>query len=117
MRTVENQVMSSEEAARSLNIDHNTYLALLTETTRREYEAGGIMKFFLSQLATDERNELTQALRLRTHERNQRYYEKHREQLLAKTKCEVCDGSFSSSSKWAHIKSKRHNNAITLTSA
>ena len=116
MRTVENQVMSSEEAARSLNIDHSTYLALLTETTRREYEAGGVMKFFLSQLATDERDELDQALRLRTHERNKRYYEKHREQLLAKTKCEVCGGSFSSSSKWAHMRSKRHNNAMPISS-
>ena len=76
MRTVENQVMSSEEAARSLNIDHSTYLHVLTETTRREYEAGGGVNFFLSQLATDERNELLQALRLRTHERNKCYYEK-----------------------------------------
>ena len=38
--------MTSEEAARTLNLEHDLYLALLTEETRKNYEAAGLFDDF-----------------------------------------------------------------------
>ena len=42
----ETHPMTAEEAARTLNLDLPVYLTLLTDTTRREYEASGLLHNF-----------------------------------------------------------------------
>ena len=47
--------MTAEEAARTLNLDLPVYLTLLTDTTRREYEASGLLHNSFMDLTVDER--------------------------------------------------------------
>ena len=45
--TTKRHAMTSEEAARTLNLEHDLYLALITEETRKNYEAAGLYDDFL----------------------------------------------------------------------
>ena len=44
---------------------------------------------------------------------NDNYFNKHKEELLEKIKCPVCDGSYNRTSKSRHLKSKKHLNKMT----
>ena len=50
--------MTSEEAARSLNLEHDLYLALLTEETRRNYESAGLFDDFFDNLTAEQKIDL-----------------------------------------------------------
>jgi len=40
------------------------------------------------------------------------YYEKHKDNWYEKVKCDICDGSYSRSSRYNHMKTKKHQNAL-----
>jgi hypothetical protein len=44
---------------------------------------------------------------------NDNFWNKHKDTLLEKHKCEVCGGSFNLTNKSRHLKSKKHINKLT----
>lgn len=45
---------------------------------------------------------------------NQLYYEKHKDDRKVKTTCEICNGTYNTNSKYYHVRSKKHQNAVKL---
>jgi hypothetical protein len=43
---------------------------------------------------------------------NDNFFNKHKDMLLEKHKCELCGGSFNITNKSRHLKSKKHTNKI-----
>ena len=56
--TTKRYAMTSEEAARSLNLEHDLYLALLTEETRKNYESAGLFDDFFDNLTAEQKFDL-----------------------------------------------------------
>jgi hypothetical protein len=44
---------------------------------------------------------------------NDNFFNKHKDMLLEKHKCELCGGSFNLTNKSRHLKSKKHINKLT----
>ena len=44
---------------------------------------------------------------------NDNFFNKHKDTLLEKHKCELCGGSFNLTNKSRHLKSKKHINKLT----
>ena len=110
---VETHPMTAEEAARTLNLDLPVYLTLLTDTTRREYEASGLLHNSFMDLTVDERISLITDEQAYKARKNKQYYDRNRERLCSQHTCEACGGSYTLMSKSRHKQSKKHRNALS----
>jgi hypothetical protein len=45
---------------------------------------------------------------------NQQYYELHKEDRKLKQICDICNGTYNTNSKYYHLKSKKHLNALII---
>jgi hypothetical protein len=90
--------MTSEEAARSLNLEHDLYLALLTEEVRREYESVGLLGDFFDGLSAEQKFDLIDDRQYRTKKK------KHPQRLSEELECSACGGTYYVRGLEAHVK-------------
>jgi hypothetical protein len=107
--------MTAEEAARTIGLDLPVYLALLTETTRREYEASGLLHSSFTDLSVEQKISLITDERAQKARKNKSYYERNRERLCCQHTCTECGGKYTMMSKSRHTQSKKHIHALSLT--
>ena len=96
--------MTSEEAARTLNLEHDLYLALLTEETRKNYEAAGLFDDFFDGLTADQKFDLIDDKQYRKKKPKKKLPQRLSEEL----KCSACGGNYYVRGFEAHIKSTQH---------
>ena len=99
--TTKRHPMTSEEAARSLNLEHDLYLALLTEEVRREYEAAGLFDDFFDGLTAEQKFDLIDDQQCRKKKPKKKQPQRFSEEL----KCSACGGNYFVRGFDAHLKS------------
>ena len=102
--TAKRHPMTSEEAARTLNLEHDLYLALLTDEVRREYESAGLFDDFFRRAVRGSKIDLTY---------DQQYIKKkpkkkQPQRLSEELKRSACGGNYFVRGFEAHIKSTKH---------
>ena len=102
--TTKRHAMTSEEAARTLNLEHDLYLALLTEETRKNYEAAGLFDDFFDNLTAEQKFDLIDDGQYRKKKKK----EKQPQRLSEELKCSACGGSYYVRGFEAHLKSTQH---------
>jgi len=102
--TTKRHAMTSEEAARTLNLEHDLYLALLTEETRKNYEAAGLFDDFFDGLTADQKFDLIGDQQYR----KTKPKKKQPQRLSEELKCSACGGNYYVRGFEAHIKSTKH---------
>ena len=101
--TTKRHPMTSEEAARTLNLEHDLYLALLTEEVRREYESVGLLDDFFDGLSAEQKFDLIDDGQYRKKPKK-----KLPQRLSEELKRSACGGSYYVRGFEAHIKSTKH---------
>ena len=102
--TTKRHPMTSEEAARSLNLEHDLYLALLTEETRKNYEAAGLFDDFFDNLTAEQKFDLIDDGQYRKKKSKKKQPQRLSEQLT----CSACKGTYYVRGWEAHMKSTKH---------
>ena len=102
--TTKRHPMTSEEAARSLNLEPDLYLALLTEEVRREYEAAGLFDDFFDGLTAEQKFDLIDDGQYRKKKPKKKQPQRLSEQLT----CSACKGTYYVRGWEAHMKSTKH---------
>ena len=103
-KTTTRHPMTSEEAARTLNLPHDLYLALLTEEVRREYESVGLLDDFFDGLSAEQKFDLIDDRQYRKKKPKKKLPQRLSEEL----KCSACGGNYYVRGFEAHIKSTKH---------
>ena len=99
--TTKRHPMTSEEAARTLNLEHDLYLALLTEETRKNYEAAGLFDDFFDGLTAEQKFDLIDDGQYRKKKK-----EKQPQRLSEQLTCSACKGTYYVRGWEAHMKSR-----------
>ena len=102
--TTKRHPMTSEEAARTLNLPHELYIALLTEETRKNYEADGLFDDFFDNLTAEQKFDLTDDQQYRKPMPKKKLPQRLSEEL----KCSACGGNYYVRGFEAHLKSTKH---------
>ena len=102
--TTKRHAMTSEEAARTLNLEHDLYLALLTEETRKNYEAAGPFDNFFDNLIAEQKFDLIDDQQYRKTKPKKKLPQRLSEEL----KCSGRGGNYYVHGFEAHMKSTKH---------
>ena len=101
--TTKRHAMTSEEAARTLNLEHDLYLALLTEETRKNYEAAGLFDDFFDGLTAEQKFDLIDDQQFKKKPKK-----KQPQRLSEQLTCSACKGTYYVRGWEAHMKSTKH---------
>jgi len=96
--------MTSEEAARTLNLEHDLYLALLTEEARKNYEAAGLFDDFFDNLTAEQKIDLIDDQQYRRTKPKKKLPQRLSEEL----KCSACGGTYYVRGFEVHLKTTKH---------
>ena len=102
--TTKRHPMTSEEAARTLNLPHDLYLALRTEEVRREYESVGLLDDFFDGLSAEQKFDLIDDRQYRKKKPKKKLPQRLSEELT----CSACGGNYYVRGFEAHLKTTQH---------
>ena len=95
--------MTSEEAARTLNLEHDLYLALLTEETRKNYEAARLFDDFFDNLTAEQKFDL-----IDDQQYKKKPKQKQPQRLSEELKRSARGGNYFVRGFEAHLKTTKH---------